>query len=96
MLQLNTYLLGSRFYLVLLSLVPVTFYLFLQERLFHGSRPGGYGAVHRHGVNSVDSRREPWRQSTSKKPREDSVKYSWRTPSSEFSICPLPTKDVTR
>ena len=39
-------LLGSRYYLLLLSLVPVTFYFFFRELLFHGSRPGVRDAVH--------------------------------------------------
>ena len=39
-------LLSRRFYLVLLSLVPVTFYFFFRELLFHGSRPSGYDTVH--------------------------------------------------
>ena len=39
-------LLGSRYYLLLLSLVPVTFYFFFRELLFHGSHPGMRDAVH--------------------------------------------------
>ena len=39
-------LLSSRYYLLLLALVPVTFHFFFRELLFHGSRPEVHDVAH--------------------------------------------------